>query len=149
VVKSESLQGVQSRQAESWEDSHGFRWGTDGIVDLGCNSIQIDEQKKGPNRQGSRSGYGFHAPGGRATGCHGVLPKGYFLPQRENRGPLRGVHQGFGQKGGSTGEWRLQSGEWRVEGTNGIRASRSHLINGLAVSELLSFQGFGPPEYYL
>jgi hypothetical protein len=115
VVESEGLQGVQSCQTDCRENSHGLGLSTYDIVDVGRNSIQIDEQEEETYRQGGRTGYGFHASGGCVTGCHVVLLKGYFLPQRENRGPFGGAHQGFGQNGGFTGEWRSRGGEWRDE----------------------------------
>src|SRR5882672_1211656 len=81
-----------------------------GIGNPRRSRIQVREENKKSDGQEECACNRGQAPRGCLPCRHVCLPRAGSWPHRENKVPARGVHSGFGQNGGITGEWRLRGG---------------------------------------
>src|SRR5260370_5860827 len=101
-------------ETEGREDSWGLVHRNAGdVAQRGSYSIQVGKKHYETECQEARSRNRLQVLRSCSPVRHAVLLGAISSPKRENRGPFRAAHQRFGKKGGFTGEWQSQGGEWR------------------------------------
>jgi hypothetical protein len=111
LVEKVSLNGAHSCQTKVDHRAERAPGRRDGIGDVGGDFVQVGEKQEHAEAEKERADDRVEAFGGCLPHCHVNLLEPVPWSQGENREVPVGVHAGFGQEKGITGERRSPAGE--------------------------------------